>query len=80
MGDKPSVTGPQAAMIYLAESLSDVKNELRTGVGLLRELVELVKGQQQAGGDQVEIQEDDFVRFMKEQEAKAAAQQNGSGK
>jgi hypothetical protein len=82
VADQKTIGGPAAAMIYLAESLADVKNETRNMVteqkatnDLLRELVELARGQ---GSNQVEIAEDDFVAFMKDQEAKAANGHNGS--
>lgn len=43
MADKPTITGPQGAMIYLAESLAGVKNEQARTNELLRELIELAR-------------------------------------
>lgn len=43
MADRPQVTGNQGAMIYLADSISDMRNaQLRTNE-LLKELIELAR-------------------------------------
>jgi hypothetical protein len=73
-------TGKDGALIYLAESLAGLKAQVEQSNHLLRELVELAR-EGRGSGDQVEVPEDDFVKFMQAQEEKARAHQsNGSGK
>jgi len=76
-------TGKDGALIYLAESLAGLKAQVEQSNHLLRELVELAREglAREGSGDQVEVPEDDFVKFMQAQEEKARAHQsNGSGK
>jgi hypothetical protein len=75
----PTPTGKDGALIYLAESLAGLKAQVEQTNHLLRELVE--QGRERGTGDQVEVPEDEFIEFMKAQEAKARASQsnNGSG-
>lgn len=74
-----TITGSQGAMIYLAESLSDVKNEQRQTNALLRELIDLVRTPPQASSATQPDDERDAEEILREMRAfEARAQANHS--